>query len=380
MSRRTDYQFVSTDSERLVAKLTAVYEKMAGRTLRPADPDKLFISWIADILIQERAMLNYVGNQNIPSRADGINLDALGELIYAVERKAAQAARCTVRFSISEAQTTSILIPAGTRVTDASHTLIWSTIADAYISIGDINVDIAVQCETAGTIGNGYVAGQIKTLVDVDNVPYYSSCSNINTSDGGTEEATDDEYYELMRASMDGYSCAGAKGSYIYFAKQVSTEIADVVANRPAAGEVNLYVLMDDGTIATNEIKAEVLAACNADEVRPLTDKVSVEDPETVSYDINFTYYIPQSSTISSVEIQNKVNAAVEKYVKWQCGKMGRDINPSHLHGLLMQTGIKRVDLSSPRFTVLRDGKDNTVPQLAVAGMIRATNGGYEDD
>lgn len=380
MNRKSDYQFVSTNSESIIASLTTAYEKITGRTLHPADPDKIFISWVSDIIIQERAMLNYVGNQNIPSRAEGKNLDALGELIYSIERNAAKSARCTMRFVISKAQETSILIPAGTRVTDASHTLVWSTIEDTYIPIGDISADVIVQCETAGVIGNGYVEGQIKMLIDVDNIPYYSSCSNINKSDGGAEEATDDEYYELMRASMDGYSCAGAKGSYIFFAKQVSTEIADVVANRPAPGEVSLYLLMKNGTVATSEIKAEVLAACNDDEVRPLTDKVSVEDPEIVHYDINFTYYIPQDSTVNSSEIQNAVNKAVDEHVKWQAGKLGRDINPSHLHGLLMQTGIKRIDMKSPNFTTLRDGKDNTVPQIAVVGTITTTNGGYEDE
>lgn len=53
-----------------------------------------------------------------------------------------------------------------------------------------------------------------------------------------------------------------------------------MVANSPSDGAVDLYVLMDDGTIATTEIKNAVLAACNDDTVRPLTDKVSVKDPQ----------------------------------------------------------------------------------------------------
>lgn len=378
MSRNGEYQFVPTNTETLVALMVAAYEEMTGTAVHPGSPERLFIQWISNIIIQERVLNNYTGNQNIPSRAEGKNLDALGELFLQHARPAAQAAVCTERFSISETQATAILIPAGTRVTDASNTLVWETVSDAYIPIGETHIDVPVQCQTAGTVGNGYAAGQLKTLMDL--YDYCSECANITTSDGGSDQATDEEYYALMRASMDGYSCAGAMGGYIYFAKKVSTEIADVVANSPEPGVVKLYVLMENGSIATKEVKDAVLAACSADDVRPLTDHVVVADPETVGYSIAFTYYIPSDTTLASQEIQAAVDEAVKQYVAWQCGKLGRDINPSCLIGLLMQTGIKRVELTSPGFTVLRDGTDNTAPQVAAVDTVTVTNGGYEDE
>ncbi len=380
MSRNTEYQFVSTDTAALVSSLTAAYEKITDRTLQPADPDRIFIAWVADVIVQERVMLNYVGNQNLPSRAEGANLDALGELIYSVKRPGASPARCTVRFTISEAQDTSILIPVGTRVTDKSRTLVWATTEDVYIPIGEISADVSVRCTTVGAAGNGYAAGQINTLIDVDNILYFASCGNIDTSAGGAEESTDGEYYQLMREGMDGFSCAGSRGGYIYFAKRASSDIVDVVPNSPSAGVVNLYVLMADGTFAGEAVKQAVLESCRSDYVRPMTDLVSVPDPEAVSYNIEFTYYIPEDSNVSSAEIQRAVDGAVETYVGWQRAKLGRDINPSYLYGLLMQTGVKRVDMIQPRYTALRDGKDNTVPQLAVVGEITVVNGGHEDE
>lgn len=378
MSRNTQYQFVSTDTGALVSSLVAGYERITGTSVQPASPEKLFIQWVADIIIQERIINNYTGNQNIPSRAEGENLDALGELFYVSQRPAAQPAVCTERFYISEAQETAILIPMGTRVTDASNTLAWETVEDVYVSIGSTYADVKIQCQTAGVVGNDYSAGQINTIIDLFN--YYDHCENTTASDDGADAATDDEYYGLMRASQDAYSTAGPKGGYIYIAKQVSTEIADVVANRPSAGKVDLYVLMDDGSIAQTETKNAVLAACSADTVRPLTDDVAVKDPQTVEYNISFTYFIPSDAAVSSSEIEAAVNAAVDQFVSWQCAKLGRDINPSYLIGLLMQTGIKRVVLTSPAFTVLNDGSDNTVPQVAMIGDITATNGGNEDE
>ena len=118
-----------------------------------------------------------------------------------------------------------------------------------------------------------------------------------------------------------------------------------------------------------------------------------MEDAEVVPYDIDFTYYIPQRSTRSGADIQAAVQAAVDEYVQWQRGKLGRDINPSKLHALLMQTGVKRVEIISPLFTHLRDGSpalnadmgyDSTemVPQLAQVNTdgIQIRNGGYEDE
>jgi len=137
---------------------------------------------------------------------------------------------------------------------------------------------------------------------------------------------------------------------------------------------------MADGTIAGEEIKNAVYAACNNKYIRPLTDYLVVADPETVSYDIEFTYYIPRDTALSASEIESAVNAAVTEYVSWQCAKLGRDINPSYLLGLLMRTGIKRVEMVSPGYTPLRDGRDNTVPQVASVGTITITNGGYEDE
>ena len=455
-----EYQFVSTDSASLIASLTTSYEKLTGRTLQPSDPDKLFLSWVADVIIHERVSQNYIGNQNIPSRAEGENLDALGEFIYSVKRLAAQSAKCTMRFNISEAQTVDILVPVGTRVTDTSRSLVWATTNDEYVPAGETSVDVMVQCETEGEVGNGYATGQINTLIDIDDILYFSSCENIDVSAGGSEEASDKEYYEMMRQGLDAFSVAGPMGAYIYWAKSVSTSIADVRVIRPKhtrsgtlpiysredervgfiggdhikvnsltvyaegdttpatrgtdytvdysegllkialtsegalsaadkikftvdqekAGYVYIYALMDNGTIAGETIKSAIYAACNDDSVRPLTDYVSVEDPEIINYDIRIKYFIPSDTELSSADIANAVNNAVDEYVAWQCQRLGRDINPSYLNYLLMKTGIKRVEIESPVFTKVRDGSDNAVPQVALMSNTEIVNGGYENE
>lgn len=377
MARNPEYQFIPTDTDAVTELMTAVYEKLTGAAVRPASPEQLFIRWAGSVLVQERVLANYAANQNIPSRAEGENLDALAALTNCRPRPEAERAVCTMRFYISEAQKSAVLIPAGTRVTDAGG-LVWETFADVYVPIGETCADAPIRCQTAGTTGNGRQPGQISAIVDL--YDYYSHCENITESGGGADRATDERYYELMKASMDSYSCAGARGAYIYFAKQVSTEITDVIAASPTPGVVKLYVLMRDGTLAGEEIKNAVLAACSADEVRPLTDLVSVEDAEAVDYDVAFTYYTQKGTAKSASQIAVDVQAAVDAYTAWQAARLGRDINPSYLIGLLMDTDVKRVEVTAPAFTALRDGSGKDVPQVARLGAVTVTNGGYENE
>lgn len=400
--RNPEYQFISTDTETVVSQFTAMYEAICGVSVHPASPEKLFILWVASLFIHERMQANYIGNQNLPSRAESKNLDALAADLYNnIKRPAAQPAVCTVRFWISEAQKVPILIPSGTRVTDTKNTLTWETTRDAYIPSGELYIDLPVRCQTAGVAGMGYAPGQIVSIIDL--YDYCDHCENITTSDDGTDEATDDEFYELMRASMDGLSSGGARGSYIYNAKKVSTKIADVAVNSPGDARIAIYVLMDDGTIAGDEIKAAVLASCNPDNVRPITDRVEVADPTVVEYDISLTYYINNEATISSAEIQAAARAATQEYVVWQSGRLGRDINPDKLREFIFNVGksydkdtgqyvgvsaIKRIVLENPSYTPLLNGKEKgpdfkdlgTVPQVARVRKITLTNGGYEDE
>lgn len=382
MSRNPDYQFFNMDATEIAAELTADYETRTGTNVRSASAEKLIIQWLANILLHERELENYAANQNLPSRAVGVNLEALAEMFYAQKRTPAMPASCVVRFHISTTRTTATLIPAGTRVTDTTQSAYWETLADAYVPAGSQYIDLNVQCQTAGTVGNGWAAGRINVVVDV--YDYYSGCENITESDGGADEQTDEELYEAMLASMVAPSTAGSRGGYAYHAKAVSTQIADVAVSSPSPGEIRLYALMKDGSVAGQTMKQAILARCNAEDVRPLADHVQMGDPQIVNYTVNLTYWL-MSGVTGAASVEAAVQAAVEKYVDWQGGKLGRDINPSVLIGYIMQIdGVKRVQVTSPTFTEISGGGSSTVPAVALIANrrtgITVTNGGIEDE
>ncbi len=388
MSRdTTPYIFVDADPATIVETLTTKYESITGRTVHPASPEKLFIQWVAAAMVLLAEQINFAGNQNIPSKAVGEGLDNLAQIFFAQTRPQAEPATVTLQFTISEAQTSAILVPAGTRVTTTDQSIVFATDEDVYVAVGDTTVTVGATCETSGTAGNGYEIGQLTTCVDL--IEYYTSVTNTTMTDGGSDTATDDEFYDLLLLGQDAYTSAGAKGAYEYYAKLVSSEIRDVVVNSPSACVVHIYAVMEDGTQASSEMKDAILEACNDEDIRPLTDQVSVEDVDLVSYNIELTYYLSRDSTESAATIQENVEAAVQSYVSWQNAKIGRDINPSKLNQLIVEAGAKRTVITSPTYTVLRNGTvddpneadpEDYVPQLATIGTITLTNGGYEDE
>ena len=366
-----EISFVNTDTDTLVNALVKSYEKFTGRTLYPADPVQKFILWIADIIIQERILIDESAKQNVPRYAQGVYLDSLAEIFKDAYRLQPQAAATTFRFYLSTALPYQHLIPIGTRIA-VDGNIVFETTEILYIDAGKQSGDVPAICQQVGEIGNGFVPGQITQLVDV--FPYYDRVENITVSAGGAERETDSAFYERMRESMESFSTAGPSGAYIYHAKTASPLVADVAALSPTPGVADIRVLLRAGELPTEEVLQEVQAQLSADKVRPLCDFVQVSAPDTVPLNIDATYYIPKPSQNSAAVITADVEKAVQDYIRWQTEKMGRDINPSVFVSYLMKTGIKRVVVRQPEYTVVPES------EVAALNQCNVSSGGVEDE
>lgn len=379
MAERTypDIQFVETDTETIINSMIALfelmYEEMTGKKKKvyPGSPERLFISWCAAIVIQQRVLIEETAKKNVPRYAEGEYLDSLAELFHDIERLPAEPAVATFRCYISEQQPQSVYVPAGTRITFDGE-ITFATTEELEIKAGEIYGDVVAECQTAGTVGNDLAPGQVTEIVDV--YDYFLSVENITKTSGGTDEEEDAEYYYRMRESMESFSTAGPENGYIYFAKSVSTAISDIAATSPEAGVVDVRVLLKDGQEATETILQQIEEKLNAKDVRPMTDIVTVSVPDKDIFNVDLTYYIEKNTQASSTIIAQEANAAVEKYIEWQTEKMGRDINPSKLVELMMAAGIKRVDVREPVFCVV----ENT--HVAKLGDKNVINGGNENE
>ena len=373
--------FVNETFDSIETRMIAEWEERTGRTMLPASPERVIVGWVASAIAQIYEKINFAANQNLLSDATGEYLDALAELYGDFPRLEPLPAYTLMTFSLDSAAGSDITIPAGTMVSDESGNIVFETTYAATIPAGQTSkTGVYVRCTQTGTIGNGYASGQINRFYG--GYAGVDSCINTATTQGGRDEMTDEAYRAYLKEQLSGFSAAGSKRAYEYIAKKANDRVIDVCVASPDAGEVVIYALQnaDSPGPATSSVKAQILAACSADTVRPLTDTVSVADPDPVNYGVQITYYIRSDAPQSSAEIGSIVSGVVAEYVRWQGSKLGRDVNPSKLSQMIMDTGvIARVDMTYPVYAALSDGSDGSTPEYAYCTGIIRTNGGVVD-
>jgi len=371
-------EFVTVNAQTLYNSLILQFQEALGETLYQGDERRIFLEQQALILVALYNAINDAGNQNLLQYARDTVLDALGARTN-TPRLAAQKASVTLRFTLSAVQAVDVTIPAGTRATPDGD-LFFATVADLVIPAGDTYGDAAAESTGTGEIYNGFTAGLINQIVDP--IAYEASVVNTDASSGGADIEADDDgvnvwsgYRERIRESVTKYSTAGPADAYIYWAKTANSEIQDVAVVSPAAGEVEIVVLMEGGELPSAGVLAEVLEICNDKKVRPLTDLVTAVAPTPVSYDITLTYYISEDNSANETSIRAAIedtDGAVDQYKAWQGGKIGRAISPDYLRQLILNAGACRIDLTVPAYATIE------ADEVAAADTVLITYGGLE--
>lgn len=364
--------FLETDAETIRSQIITGFEKASGDTLAAGDPRRLFLLSIADVIIQQRTAINLAAQQNLLSYAQGGYLDALGQLL-AVERMAESKAMTTIEFTLSQALGSVYTIPAGTQVTNGVVT--FETDEDLLIPIGQTKGEVSASCTVAGPVGNDYLAGQINTIVTP--MTFVSGAQNTTITTGGADAESDPDFADRIRLAPNSFSVAGPEKAYVYHAKSVSPAIIDVKVNSPTPGEVDVYVLLTDGTLPTEDTLEQIEEHLSDENIRPLTDYVVVKAPTASNYEIELHYWISQEDSSKAAQIQADVEAAVEQYRLWQQTKIGRDITPGKLLQLVFAAGASRVDNSKLKPATW---KKLEAMQVAQCTKVSVVYEGYKDE
>jgi len=365
-----DIDFIEVDAEELENIAVNLFQDATGTVLDETDPRRKFIQSIGYLATMLGNNIDYTGKMNLLAYAVDNYLDHLG-VKKNTARLEPQAAETVVRFEINPMQ--EFTIPSGVRMSVGE--LEFASTADFLVPTNLTYIDIPMTCTTLGTSGNGYLPGQITNIVDNDNLPWVTKAYNITKSEGGLDWEEDDAYAERIRQSNSQYSTAGPEDAYIYHTKSVSSEIVDVTVDSSAPGRITIIPLMENGELPDSEMISAISEKLNSRTIRPLTDYISVELPEQVEYDIEFSYFIPRSQASIETVIQNQVNQAVSDYILWQKSKLGRGIDASELIARIKDAGGIRVTASSPsQYVVL------SKTQVAVSKAIQANYGGLIDD
>lgn len=363
-----DIKFVETDTNTIKAEVIAEYEHVSGRTLAPGDPVRLFLESMASVVAHQCALIDFTGKMNLLAYSRGDYLDHIGILVGA-KRIPRAAATAQFKVTLSAPRPNAVTIPKGTRV-NASELVSFALDKDTVILSGETEATVSGTCTDKGVTGNGYAPGEIKIIADP--VPYVQTITNTTTSEGGADIESDDRFRMRIQEAPEHFSVAGPAAAYAYFAKSVSALITDVVVTSPNPGEVNVYPLLQKGVLPGDEVLREVRKVLSADDVRPLTDKVSVIAPTTINYNIDVVYYIDAENAALEATIKSAVENTIEEYIVWQRSKIGRDINPTELQYRVRAAGAKRAVIAAPSFAVIPD------TAVAVVGTKQIAYGGLE--
>lgn len=363
-----DIQFGDKSVQKMETEAVGIFEKNTNIPLADADPRRKFIQSIIALFAQQRVIIDYTGKQNLLAYAENDNLDHIGARAK-TPRLEALAARTTQRFHLSIAMPQTI--PGGTRVS-AGDGIFFATLESVEVAAGQTSADVVVECTVVGSIGNGYLPGQLNQLVDP--LQWVQSVSNLTTSGGGADTEADDPYAERIWQAPESYSVAGPEGAYKYWARTANPSIVDVAVDSPAPSEIEIRPLLQGGQIPTQEVLDMVLNVCNDRKIRPLGDRVKVMAPEQVSYDLNVTYWIGLSNSGMATSIKAKIEKAIEEFILWQKSKLGRDIDPSELTSRIKNAGAKRAAVTLPVYRAI------ATHQVAKENLVQVVYGGLEDD
>lgn len=147
--------------------------------------------------------------------------------------------------------------------------------------------------------------------------------------------------------AFEGLSVAGPVGAYEYHGRSADGRVADVSVISPLPACVTITVLSREGDgTATPELLTIVEKALNAEEVRPVGDRVTVQSAEIVPYRIKATLYVYPGPEFEP--IRQAAEQQLQRYINTQ-HRLGRDIRLSAIYAALHVEGVQRVELASPQ-------------------------------
>ncbi|MGQ5250752.1 baseplate assembly protein, partial [Xanthomonas arboricola] len=157
---------------------------------------------------------------------------------------------------------------------------------------------------------------------------------------------SDVDFRRRIQLAPEGFSVAGPEGAYIYHALSASADVVDASATSPAPGQVLVTVQSrtGDGT-APQALLDQVASILTNDDVRPLTDSVTVQSAQIVPYAIRgrvYTYAGPDSAVVMREALRS-----LRAYLD-EAHRIGRDVPESAIKAKLFADGVQRIELDSP--------------------------------
>ncbi|MCF6432664.1 baseplate J/gp47 family protein [Leisingera sp. MMG026] len=148
-----------------------------------------------------------------------------------------------------------------------------------------------------------------------------------------------------VQLAPEGFTTAGSRGSYIFWALSAAPQVKDVAVLETATpGEVRIIVLSTEGNGAPD---AALLAAVEeaTQPRRPLTDQVMVEAAAIQEFPVEaeLTLYDGPDADLVRQAAQDALVAFLDEH-----HRLGHDISIAGLYAALYQPGVQDVTLTQP--------------------------------
>lgn len=299
-------KFLDYDIEQEEQELVQYAENLLGKTLYPAQDERLMLSIIiyyASLLVNR---FNNSAKLNLAQCSNGLILEAIAEMA-GVHKLAGTHGEDTLQIELNTTFTSDLTIDKGLEILTKDEKHIFKTTEDLIIPAGETKGTVTIQSEEIGEELNTYGAGDINILIKP--ISYIKSVTNINGVTGAADEESEESLIKRVLLAPESYSCAGSKGAYIFHTLSANPNIVDAQAESPqlpATVEVATTedITAEDSTITTQTttktFTVDSSGNINNDDfnlqVDYKTGKLSFYQKSNVNKVYNFT--IPPQSTV----------------------------------------------------------------------------------
>jgi len=183
----------------------------------------------------------------------------------------------------------------------------------------------------------------------------------------------DEDLRARTQLAPQGYSVAGPEVAYIKHARDADGRVLSASVVSPAPCEIVVTILsrIGDGSADDDLIKI-VTRALSSDDVRPLTDKVTVQGAQILRYAIRATlrFFSGPDRVVALAE----ANKRAQQYAD-DMHKLGMEVTDDGLYAAIRVAGVQKVILETPL-----GGIPVTKQQATYCTHIELIDGGVYDE
>jgi len=331
-----DFEF---DPVKEKQKLREQWQQLTGVYPLPSYPE----DFILDVLVYFKALqlaeMERKARSNFVEYAEGEDLDRLAQNFYGIERLPAQPSQTVIRFYTEG----DISLRPGIKVATRDLKVVFET-KELYKK-GEGYQDWKAECTEAGTVGNGFLPGEISVLLD--HIEGVTKAENITVTTGGTNAEDDDHFRERILISLERLAATGTKWGYIFHTKSAHPEVGDVSVISPEPGKVEVYFLLRDGSLPSPEMIETVRSYLYQDHIKNLTDFVEVKAPTVMTANLSVRIHLRDLKLKNLVE--PTIREKLSSYITYIGSRIGEDLVRSKVIDLcFVHPTVAKVEVLEP--------------------------------